>query len=83
MPAAAIPPQHSFAQHRGYVAVGADLLNGSMTIGAAQELCNSLSDCLAITMVRAAAREATAAALHPFEPIPLPADRAWLGRTAC
>lgn len=46
-------------QHRGYVAVGADLINGSMTIGTAQELCNSLSHCLSITMVRAAAVDAS------------------------
>jgi len=41
---------HSFTHHRGYVAVGADLINGSMTIGVAQELCNAVSDCMAITM---------------------------------
>lgn len=52
-------PEHSFVQHRGYVAVGADLINGSMTIGTAQELCNSLSHCLSITMVRAAAVDAS------------------------
>lgn len=38
-----------FAKHRGYIAQGADILNGTMTIDKAQEICAGLVECMGIT----------------------------------
>ena len=61
---------HSFEPHRGYIAVGADILNGTMSVGEAQERCNMLPDCLAITMVRASAACPWRDGIAPRPPTP-------------
>jgi hypothetical protein len=38
-----------FVKHRGYIAQGADVLNGTMTIQKAQELCAGLAECTGFT----------------------------------
>ena len=43
------PPRFEYNAHSGYLPSGADLLNGSMTVGAAERLCDTLSECLGFT----------------------------------
>ena len=38
-----------YQQHRGYISQGAELVNGTMTVAKAQELCTGLPDCLGFT----------------------------------
>ena len=45
-----------YTEIRGYLPLGADLLNGTMTLDAAKILCNSLSSCMGFTLSSAAAR---------------------------
>ena len=40
---------HSYTRYRGWVVMGSDLLNGTMSIGRAQELCDAIPDCMSIT----------------------------------
>ena len=46
-----------YTEVRGYLPLGADLLNGTMTLDAAKVLCNSLSACMGFTLSAAAARQ--------------------------
>ena len=39
-----------YTEVRGYLPLGADLLNGTMTLDAAKVLCNSLSACMGFTL---------------------------------
>ena len=41
--------ESKFAKHRGYIAQGADVLTGTMTIDKAQELCAGLAECTGFT----------------------------------
>eukprot|EP00316_Scyphosphaera_apsteinii_P011643 CAMPEP_0119317770 /NCGR_PEP_ID=MMETSP1333-20130426/44268_1 /TAXON_ID=418940 /ORGANISM="Scyphosphaera apsteinii, Strain RCC1455" /LENGTH=421 /DNA_ID=CAMNT_0007323803 /DNA_START=34 /DNA_END=1299 /DNA_ORIENTATION=- len=43
-------PEHSYSQHRGYLPLGSDIMNGTFTLQHAQSLCDSISDCLAVTI---------------------------------
>lgn len=45
-----------YTEIRGYLPLGADLLNGTMTLDAAKILCNSLSSCMGFTLSAAAAK---------------------------
>ena len=44
-----ITPHFEYNAHSGYLPSGSDLMNGTMTIGAAERLCDTLSNCLGFT----------------------------------
>ena len=50
MPAAA----HEYAVHAGYLPLGSDVANGSMSVGTAQKLCDSIVHCHGFTFGTAA-----------------------------
>ena len=41
---------HQYGEHRGYLPLGADLINGTMTVDAAKHLCNSMASCMGFTL---------------------------------
>lgn len=41
---------HPYTEHSGYLPLGADLMNGTMTLDAARTLCNSLPICMGFTL---------------------------------
>ena len=63
-----------YTEIRGYLPLGADLLNGTMTLDAAKILCNSLSSCMGFTLSAAAARHP-----HTKHVVWLKAADEWVG----
>ena len=63
-----------YTEVRGYLPLGADLLNGTMTLDAAKVLCNSLSSCMGFTLSAAAARQP-----HTKHVVWLKAADEWVG----
>ena len=49
----AAPQMHRFTVHQGYIPVGADVANGTMSIEQAKQWCSTLASCEGITPSRA------------------------------
>ena len=45
-----MPPTVPYSSHQGYLPLGADLLNGTMSIAMAKRVCDSLADCQGFTL---------------------------------
>ena len=45
-----MPPAVPYSSHQGYLPLGADLLNGTMSIAMAKRVCDSLADCQGFTL---------------------------------
>jgi hypothetical protein len=53
-----------YTEHRGYLPLGADLLNGTMTLDAAKTLCSSLNSCMGFTLSAASPNLRTPRSRH-------------------
>ena len=47
-------PSVTYSQHSGYLPLGADLMNGTMSIAMAKKVCDSLVDCQGFTAAASA-----------------------------